>query len=155
MTERIQKAIDFGLAAHGNQRRKYTGDLYFTAHCVPVAEAVKEGGGTEDMVIAALLHDTIEDTDVMVEDIRREFGERVARLVLELTDVYTKEAYPDLNRAARKKLEAERMAKVSDEAKLIKLCDMADNTKSITEHDPGFAKVYLKEKAYLLEMMGF
>ena len=152
---RVQDAIDFGLEKHGDQRRKYTGNPYFTEHCIPVADRVREMGGDENMIIAALLHDTVEDTDTTYAEIQERFGSDVADLVHELTDRYTPEDYPDMNRAARKKAEAERLGKASPRAKLIKLCDMADNTKSIVMHDPGFATVYLREKAYLLECMGY
>lgn len=155
MTSRIDKAKEFGRKKHEGHVRKYTGKPYFDAHCVSVAEAVAANGGNEDMVIAALLHDTVEDTDTTFAEIGAAFGARVSGLVTELTDVYTHEAYPDLNRATRKKLEADRMADASPQAKMIKYHDMKDNTKSITEHDPGFAKVYLPEKEYLMKMMGF
>lgn len=149
----IAKALEFGANAHEGQVRKYTGNPYFNEHCVAVAARVKARGGDDDMIVAALLHDTVEDTDVTLDEVEREFGIAVASLVDALTDRYTHEAYPELNRAKRKKLEAERMATVSDAAKEIKLCDMMDNTESIVSHDPGFAKVYLREKAYLLECM--
>jgi hypothetical protein len=69
--------------------------------------------------------------------------------VLEVTDVYTTDAYSHLNRKARKELGTARLATVSAEAKLIKLADIADNTSSIVERDPGFARVNLAEKAAL------
>ena len=155
MTNRIDKAKEFGRKKHEGHVRKYTGGPYFDEHCIPVAEAVQDAGGSEDMVIAALLHDTVEDTDTTVAEVGAAFGAGVSGLVAELTDVYTHEAYPDLNRAARKKLEADRMASASPQAKMIKYYDMKDNTSSITEYDPGFAKVYLAEKEYLLKKMGF
>ena len=80
-------------------------------------------------------------------------GSTVAGLVLELTDVYTSAAYPQLNRAARKALECERLATVSAKAKLIKRMDIADNTKTIVACDPKFAKIYLREKEALLEVL--
>lgn len=153
--DRIANALFFGEKAHAGQVRKYTNKPYFAEHCVAVSELVRELGGDEDMIIAALLHDTVEDTDTSLWEIRAAFGKRVAGLVDELTDRFTKEAYPDLNRAARKKLEAERLGTISDDAKLIKLCDMIDNTHSIVKHDPKFAKTYLREKADLLEAMGY
>ena len=104
--------------------------------------------------MAALLHDTIEDTDTTYGRLWEVFGPDVAGLVQELTDVYTHEAYPNANRATRKSSEAQRLAGISREAKLIKWCDLADNTKTIVQHDPGFAKVYLHEKADLIELMG-
>lgn len=151
---KFTEALAFGMEAHKGQVRKYTNEPYFTGHCVPVAECVKANGGTEDMVIAALLHDTIEDTSILYEEVMVAFGEGVADLVLELTDVFTWEAFPMLNRATRKKMEAERLGKVSADAKEIKRCDIEHNTgSSIMEYDPGFAKVYLAEKEYLMKCM--
>lgn len=151
--DRIQQATVFATQAHSGQKRKYTGEDYIV-HPIAVAEMVREKGGSENQIIAALLHDTVEDCDVTVTHILDRFGEAVARLVYELTDEFTSEAYPKINRKVRKRLEAKRLAKVSDEAKLIKLCDMIDNTTSIVEHDPGFAKVYIPEKAHLYQIMG-
>ena len=107
------------------------------------------------MVAAAWLHDTIEDTDTTFDDIVTKFGPQVAIYVGELTDKFTHEKYPHLNRARRKELECDRYRYVLPETKQIKLCDLIDNTKSIVEHDPKFAIVYLREKANLLEAMGF
>ena len=152
--DRIGHAHVFASQKHSGQKRKYTGDPYIV-HPTAVAQAVFRKGGSEDMIIAALLHDTIEDTDATREEVQEHFGVDVAYLVWELTDRYTSEKYPNLNRATRKTMEADRLAGVSIEAKLIKFCDMADNTSTIVEHDPAFAKLYLAEKAYLAEVMGF
>ena len=151
--DRIQHATVFATQAHAGQKRKYTGDDYIV-HPIAVAKLVADNGGTENQIMAALLHDTIEDTGVTYGDVRRAFGKEVAGLVLELTDEFTTEMYPDDNRAQRKAWENARLADVSIEAKLIKLCDMIDNTSSIVEHDPGFAKVYLGEKVALYSVMG-
>jgi hypothetical protein len=59
----------------------------------------------------------------------------------------------DGNRAKRKNMDREHIAKASLQAKTIKLADLIDNTRSIVEHDPKFAKVYLTEKALLLEVL--
>jgi hypothetical protein len=114
------------------------------------------------MIAAAYLHDYIEDVIPVLRDEGRfvelaAFESRykalpaeVHRLVTELTDVFTKEDYPRQNRAERKKLERERIAKISSDAKTIKLADLIDNTASIREQDPGFAITYIKEKHELL-----
>lgn len=73
--------------------------------------------------------------------------------VLALTDRYTTEKYPHLNRKERKKKEIERLSKIHKFFQSIKYCDLLDNTSSIIEHDPKFAKIYLKEKAELLTVM--
>ena len=147
----IDRALEFSTAAHAavNQKRKYTGDDYIV-HPVAVSEIVAAFGGTKEMIAAALLHDTVEDTNVTREQIAEEFGWKVFKLVVELTDVTKPE---DGNRATRKAIEAKRLGMASKEAQMIKLADLIDNTKSILEHDPKFAEVYIKEKVDLLEAM--
>ena len=147
----INKALKFSTAAHAavNQKRKYTGEDYIV-HPIAVSNIVKENGGTEDMIAAALLHDTVEDTKVTREQIAEEFGWKIFKLVVELTDVTKPE---DGNRQIRKAIEAKRLGMASKEAQMIKLADLIDNTKSIFEHDPKFAKVYRQEKIDLLEAM--
>lgn len=147
-------AEDFANEAHEGQVRRYTHEPYFN-HVYSVAQRLKEFTDDEEMIAAALLHDTVEDTEVTIEDIYEIFGIAIAEMVYDLTDHFTKENYPKLNREKRKFLEAKRMGRTSSKTKLIKLCDLADNTSSIVEHDPGFARVYFKEKAILLEEMGY
>jgi len=150
----IDQARSLAETMHIEQVRKYTGEPYFN-HCEAVAKMVMSKGGDAEQIAAAYLHDTIEDCGATFDGLKDVFGVGVATLVMELSDEYTHEKYPDLNRAARKKLEAERLGTISDRAKLIKWCDLADNTSSIVEHDPGFARIYLVEKARCLEAMGF
>lgn len=142
----MERARTFATAAHAGQVRKYTGEPYIT-HCEEVADLIAAHGGTVAQVAAALLHDTVEDTPVTIELIREEFGEHVATLVDGLTDVSKPE---DGNRAARKALDRAHTAAQSPECKLIKLCDLISNTRSIAAHDPDFARVYLQEKRLLL-----
>lgn len=148
------EAVAFALHAHAGQRRKYTNDPYVN-HCVAVAREVERRGGTPAQCAAALLHDTIEDTSVTAGVLAEKFRNEVAALVFEVTDRYTKAAFPEMNRAKRKQLEAERLGTISEGAKLIKLCDLIDNTASIVRYDPDFAVVYLREKADTLEAMGY
>lgn len=152
--EHYAAVIAFATAAHKGQFRKYTGrQVPYVTHPIAVAKAVEKAGGDKDQVTAAILHDTIEDTGVTYEDIVIALGTTVADLVREVTDVYTSEAYPGHNRAWRKTAEADRLATISDKAKLIKRFDIADNTSSIVALDPGFATLYLKEVAYTLSVM--
>jgi (p)ppGpp synthase/HD superfamily hydrolase len=145
----VSQALAYASKAHGsiNHVRKYTDEPYIN-HTIEVMEIVSQVPHTAEMLAAALLHDTIEDTCVTQQDIEREFGPSVAKLVMELTD-----QCHEGNRAARKSAEAARLAKVSCEAQTIKLADLISNTRSIVHHDPGFAKVYLREKAQLLAVM--
>lgn len=144
------RAALFAAEAHEGQVRKYTGEPYFN-HCRAVGQLVKQRDGDEFMIAAAYLHDTLEDTDVTVEQLRNNFPPAVVDLVIGLTDVYTSEAYPSLNRGARKTLECARYLMESCEVQTIKLCDLIDNTRSIVQFDPSFAITYLREKANLLE----
>lgn len=154
LSKLYDEALAFATLKHHGQVRKYTGEPYVT-HCVAVAEEVRRRGGSPEVVTAALLHDTLEDTETTGVELLDKFGPVVARLVEELTDEFTKQKYPELNRAQRKLAEAARLGQISASAKLIKLCDLADNTRSIVEHDPDFAVVYLREKAAVLEAMGY
>ena len=149
--ELIRRALEFSTAAHAavGQKRKYTGEDYIV-HPIAVSEIVAAFGGSKEMVAAALLHDTVEDTNVTREQIAEEFGWKIFKLVVELTDVTKPE---DGNRATRKAIEAKRLGMASKEAQMIKLADLIDNTKTIVKHDPKFAKVHIQEKIDLLEAM--
>jgi (p)ppGpp synthase/HD superfamily hydrolase len=148
-TNLIDKARAFATRAHGTQLRKYCGRPYIE-HPEAVAELVACVPHTDEMIAAALLHDTVEDTWVTLDDIEREFGAEVAGLVRSLTDVSRPE---DGNRAARKAIDREHLSHSSPQAATIKLADLIDNSVSICAHDPAFAKVYLLEKAALLEVL--
>ena len=147
-----ERALVFAKNAHEGQVRKYTGEPYFN-HVESVGKRVAAITDNQEVIAAAILHDTLEDTDVTLNELIIGFGQEVAWLVVELTDQYTSKRYPELNRKARKKLEALRLADISTQAKLIKREDIEDNTSTIVEFDPGFAKIYLKEKALILELM--
>lgn len=140
----VERAIIFATESHSGQMRK-DGVTPYIVHPLGVAESVRRHGGTEAQYIAALLHDTVEDCEVTLDDIRARFGLEVADLVSELTNVYTKEAYPELNRAARKALEDERIGAISETAMLVKICDIAYNINDLSGMG-GFATRLLNEK---------
>jgi (p)ppGpp synthase/HD superfamily hydrolase len=148
----VHKAQVFAIAAHSavKQVRKYTGEPYFV-HPAEVARIVAEvPGSTAEMVAAAWLHDTVEDTGVTSNDIHMNFGPEVAVLVGWLTDVSKPE---DGNRAVRKAIDREHTAAAPAEAQTIKLADLISNSKSIMQYDPDFAKTYLAEKRLMLDVM--
>lgn len=148
----IDHAYRFAVSAHGNQKRKYTGEPY-VSHCVEVAKIVQDVGGDVEMICAALLHDTIEDTPVTYDELVKEchgFYAGIADLVVWLSDVSRPE---DGNRAARKALDRDHIAKAPSRAKTIKLADLISNSASIVKYDPEFAKVYLREKRLLLDVL--
>ncbi len=149
----IIRAARFAERAHEGQSRWFTGEPYVRHPCRVAARVLLIPGATEAMVLAALLHDVVEDTPVELEEIRAEFGDEVARLVDELSDEFTKEAHPRLNRAERRRLEIERLSAVSPEAKTVKLCDVFDNLRDMDPAD-GFARVFLRESRVMLETLG-
>jgi len=143
----LDTAISFAALAHADQRRKYSGEPYI-CHPIEVMQTVRSVTHTEEMLIAAVLHDVIEDTPVTELEIGRRFGDDVLRLVVELT-----EPVIEGNRATRKAAEVERLASISGAAQTIKYADLISNTVSIVRYDRGFAKVYLQEKAQALDVM--
>lgn len=157
----LDKIKEWTKEAHGDQKRKYTGEPYFN-HCLRVAEMVREFTNDEHLYIAALMHDVLEDTDKDVTDIvdiltqssvSREAISFIGQMVWELTDQFTEESHPFLNRKMRKEQEANRLHNIMDHSQTIKYCDLIDNTLSILKHDKAFGKVYLSEKRAILEGM--
>lgn len=146
----VQNAFAFAMIKHHGQTRKYTGEPYIV-HPIAVADIVRSVNGTKEMVAAALLHDVLEDTDAKIYEMREYFGNEITDLVIELTDVYV---HPHQgNRATRKNLERQRLATISHNAMTIKVADLIDNSKTIVQHDPDFAKVFLVEKAATLQAL--
>jgi len=145
----MYQALILAVIAHDGQLRKYTNDPYIL-HPIAVAGIVNMVTLEKDMIRAALLHDVVEDTSITLNYIREKFNDRVALLVEDLTDVSTFEGG---NRAARKQIDLRHTAIASPDAKTIKLADLIHNTGSILQYDPNFAKVYMKEKKALLEVL--
>ena len=145
----LDEVLKFATKAHGDQKRKYTGDPYIV-HPIAVAEIVKTVPHTDAMIAAALLHDVVEDTPVTIEQIKDKFGSEVAELVGWLTDISRPE---NGNRKTRKSLDRDHSANAPAEAQTIKLADLIHNTKSIEKHDPHFWKVYKQEKIALLDVL--
>lgn len=146
-----QKAREFATHHHGaiGQVRKYTGEPYIN-HPAAVVALLRTVPHTEEMLAAAWLHDVVEDTPVTLPEIVREFGPLVGGYVYWLTDESCPE---DGNRAARKAIDRAHLAEACPEAKTIKLADMIDNSRSILERGPDFARIYLKEKKLLLGVL--
>ncbi len=148
----IHKARCFAHFAHAGQERKGGGP--YIQHPKRVARIVAGNGGTDEMVAAAWLHDVLEDCGdrVTSQHIVDFFGTEVFSLVYDLTDLYTTEAYPDWNRRQRKMCEAYRLHGCSLAVRTIKRADMEDNLTDIEDFDPGFVKLYKREKATLIAL---
>lgn len=162
----LWNAREFCRKAHDSigHKRKYTGEPYWN-HTEKVASLVFKYCFSRvspqmlhTMIKAAFGHDLIEDVTPVnsfySEDyILAFFGEDTFALIKDLTDVYVKESFPHMNRKDRKSFEADRLAIIRTESKIIKLCDLEDNTSDITKQDKNFARIYLKEKSHILKLM--
>lgn len=129
------------------QPRKYTFEPYIT-HPRNVVGIVRTVPHSEEMLAAAWLHDVVEDCGVKGADIWNLFGSKVAFLVMQLTDISMSWQG---SRKERKAIDRKHTSLACAAAKTIKLADLIDNSSSIMEHDPKFAKVYLAEKRLLLD----
>jgi (p)ppGpp synthase/HD superfamily hydrolase len=148
----IERARVFAIAAHDavGQKRKYTNEPYWT-HTQEVASLVAGlSCATSEMIAAAHLHDVVEDTNISLLTIEREFGWVVADLVSSLTNISKRE---DGNRAIRKALDAAWIAKGSSDAKTIKCCDIVSNIRTSVQHNHVFASTYLNEKRALIQVL--
>ena len=145
------QAMRFAALAHGriHHLRKYTGEPYIV-HPAQVVRIVRTVEHDEAMLCAAWLHDTREDCGVSHQEILVRFGEDVATLVDWLTDISKPS---DGNRAHRKAMDREHLARAPARAQTVKLADIIDNTGSIVTHDPAFARVYLSEARDLLTVL--
>lgn len=150
----VSMAYAFAAGAHCaiDQRRKYTGEQYIEHPCRVATIVAESVNVTTEMLAAAYLHDTVEDTEVELTDIRSMFGYTIADYVEYLTET-SKADNPDMNRMARKTLDAARLAKAPGDVQTVKYADFIDNTSTILEYDPEFGKTYLKEKSMMLQIM--
>lgn len=123
MTYLVNKAKTFAAKAHAGLERR-TGGPY-VAHTTRVAEMLAAHGHDAATVAAGHLHDTLEDTPVTYADLVKTFGERVAKLVLMVTDPNPKPRV--LDRAARKVIERAHYAEADYAGASVKLADMLDN----------------------------
>lgn len=146
----VEKALKFAAYAHEGQVRKYTGEPYIF-HPIDVMHIVMDAVGHNiPMLCAALLHDVVEGCGVQLTTIGELFGQDVMCMVNDLSDVSIPE---DGNRAERKEVDRQWIKEGRHQSKTIKLADLISNSKSICEHDKEFAKVYIKEKELLLDVL--
>lgn len=148
LEERARRYATKAHAAAG-QRRKYTDEPYIV-HPAAVVELVRSVSDDEEMLAAAWLHDTVEDTPGTLRDIEQRFGPRVVALVSMLTNSGD---LPGQNRVARKIAHFRHTATASPDAQTIKLADIIDNTRSIIHFDPHFARIYLVEKRVQIALL--
>ena len=129
---KLLQAISFAAQKHATQKRKGADEQPYINHVLEVANLLANVGKIEDydVLIAAVLHDTIEDTETTAEEIANLFGETVSEYVLEVTDDKS------LPKARRKELQIEHAPHLSNGAKYIKLGDKVSNIRDVTENPP-------------------
>jgi guanosine-3',5'-bis(diphosphate) 3'-pyrophosphohydrolase len=129
----LLRALAFAAHKHRDQRRKDAEASPYINHPIALAELLAREGGVADVEVlaAALLHDTIEDTDTTVQELRAAFGERVAGIVAEVTDDTA------LPKAERKMLQIKRAGSLSTGARLVKLADKICNLRDVAERPPA------------------
>jgi len=127
------RALAFAAHKHRDQRRKDAEASPYINHPIALAEVLAGEGAVSDVEVlaAALLHDTIEDTDTSRAELEREFGARIAAMVAEVTDD------KNLPKADRKRLQIEHAAGLSQGAKLVKLADKICNLRDVADRPPA------------------
>lgn len=130
---KLLAAIAFAAHKHRDQRRKDSAASPYINHPIALANLLANEGGIDDerVLIAAILHDTIEDTETTEQELVREFGQEIAGVVMEVTD---DKALP---KAERKRLQVEHAATISRRAKLVKLADKICNLRDIASSPPA------------------
>jgi guanosine-3',5'-bis(diphosphate) 3'-pyrophosphohydrolase len=129
---RLLSAIAFAADKHRDQRRKDASASPYINHPIALANVLANEAGIEDerVLIAAILHDTIEDTETTEQELIRLFGQEITAIVLEVTD---DKALP---KAERKRLQIEHAPDISRRAKLVKLADKICNLRDIATTQP-------------------
>jgi guanosine-3',5'-bis(diphosphate) 3'-pyrophosphohydrolase len=132
-TAQLLRALAFSAQKHRDQRRKDREASPYINHPIEVAHLLAAVGGVTDItvLVAAVLHDTIEDTETTAPQLEQAFGRDVRVLVEEMTDDKR------LPKAERKRLQVERAQHKSYRAKLIKLGDKICNVRDVTHSPPA------------------
>jgi guanosine-3',5'-bis(diphosphate) 3'-pyrophosphohydrolase len=141
---RLLQALHFSAEKHRDQRRKGRGASPYINHPIEVASVLATVGGVTDVatLMAAVLHDTLEDTETTPDELEARFGAEVRRIVEEVTDDKR------LPKADRKRLQVERAPGASARAKLVKLGDKICNVRDVA-HDPPVGWPLARRREYL------
>ena len=132
-TTALLEAVAFAAHKHRDQRRKDAVASPYINHPIALAHLLATAGGVDDIVVlqAAILHDTIEDTQTTADELRLRFGELITTIVLEVTDDGT------LSKAERKQMQVRHAGTASHRAKLVKLADKICNVYDMVAAPPA------------------
>ena len=129
--QKLLHAISFAANKHRNQRRKNAEKTPYINHPIDVAQSLSNANVTDvNTLMAAVLHDTIEDTNTTYSELVSTFGSEVADIVMEVTDDKS------LDKSVRKRLQIEHAKIASVPAKLVKLADKLSNTLDLLTNPP-------------------
>jgi guanosine-3',5'-bis(diphosphate) 3'-pyrophosphohydrolase len=128
----VLKAAEFAALKHRDQRRKDANASPYINHPISLARILHEEGDVSDPLVlaAALLHDTIEDTDTTYQELRGQFGSKIADMVEEVSDVGW------LRKRSRKRLQIAKALQLSQGARLVKLADKIANLRDVIGSPP-------------------
>ena len=127
----VLRALHFAADKHRDQRRKDVHASPYVNHPIHVAQILSEVGVEDpEILAAAILHDTVEDTETSLGELATEFGDRVSRIVAEVTD---DKSFP---KQERKRLQIEHAPELSDEASLVKVADKISNVTDVISNPP-------------------
>ena len=129
-TQLLDRAIVFAVKAHAGTERRGKGFPYIV-HPMEAMEIVATMTPDQELLAAAALHDTVEDTDVTIDQIRAEFGDRVASLVEAESDVMMEGVSEEDSWHARKQAAIDRLARAPHDAKMVALGDKLSNMRAI------------------------
>ena len=129
-TDLLDRAIVFAVRAHAGTERRGKGFPYIV-HPMEAVAIVSTMTSDQELLAAAALHDTVEDTDVTVEDLRKEFGNRIAALVADESDKFEAGVSEEDSWHARKQAAINRLARASHDAKMVALGDKLSNMRAI------------------------
>lgn len=128
----LTRALMFAAQKHTDQRRKGARAEPYVNHLIEVADLLAQhtGGKDTELLLAGILHDTVEDTKTTYAELKKEFGENVADIVMECTDD------KNLPKQERKRLQVENAPHKSDRAKMVKMADKISNLAAILDSPP-------------------
>jgi GTP diphosphokinase / guanosine-3',5'-bis(diphosphate) 3'-diphosphatase len=128
----LVRAIAFAAEKHRNQRRKDKDASPYINHPIALVDVLANEGGIDDVTVlaAAVLHDTVEDTETTEAELRQAFGDAITDAVLAVSDDKT------LDKAERKRMQVEHAATLTRTAKLVKLADKICNVRDVAKHPP-------------------
>lgn len=129
-TDLLDRAIMFAVRAHAGTERRGKGFPYIV-HPMEAMEIVATMTSDQELLAAAALHDTVEDTDITVEQIRAEFGDRIASLVASESDNFEEGVSEEDSWHARKQAAIDRLSSAPQDAKIVALGDKLSNMRAI------------------------